>query len=191
MLDKKHVNPLTIFAALLIGLGGRSFAAETAQSVSTNQLDPWKALRPLAGKWQGTVQGEPGSGTSEREYTFTLNNRFMHVTNRSVYPRQQKNPNGETHEDIAFISYDKSLKKFVLRQFHAEGFVNQYVLDQISDDRRTFSFTTTSIENIASGWRARESYRLVSDEEFVETFSLARPGSDFTTYSETRFRRKH
>jgi hypothetical protein len=43
-------------------------------------------MRPLLGKWDGDVSGEPGTGKAEREYAFTLNNRFIHVTNKAVYP---------------------------------------------------------------------------------------------------------
>lgn len=46
------------------------------------------------------------------------------------------------------------------------------------------------IENISAGWVARETYRFLNNDEFVETFALAGPGKDFETYSETRFRRK-
>lgn len=152
--------------------------------------DPWKPLRVLIGKWSGDVQGEPGVGKAEREYSFILNDSFIHVANKSIYPPQEKNKKGETHEDIGYISYDKAAKKIVLRQFYVEGFVNHYVIDSISDDGRTLVFLTAAIENIAPGWRGRETYRLVNDDEFIETFALAEPGKEFTTYSETRFRRK-
>ena len=65
-----------------------------------------------------------------------------------------------------------------------------FALDRISDDGRTLVFVTTAIENIAPGWRARETYTFASDTEFTENFELAEPGKDFTPYSETRFRRK-
>jgi hypothetical protein len=78
----------------------------------------------------------------------------------------------------------------VLRQFHIEGFVNQFAAERISEDRRTIVFVSTAIENIAPGWRARETYRIPNDNEFVETFALAEPNHDFNTYSETHFRRK-
>ena len=88
------------------------------------------------------------------------------------------------------MSYDKAAKKLVLRQFHVEGFVNHYVLDSVSGDGRTIIFVTAAIENIAPGFRGRETYRFVSEDEFFETFALAEPGKDFATYSETHFRRK-
>src|SRR6266480_1262354 len=65
--------------------------------------NPWKPLRALIGKWEGDVNGEPGSGKAEREYEFIMNNRFMHVRNKSTYPPQEKNPKGETHEDVGFF----------------------------------------------------------------------------------------
>lgn len=154
------------------------------------KIDPWKPLRALIGKWEGDVNGEPAAGKTEREYVFVMNDRFIHVRNKSIYPPQEKNPNGETHEDLGFFSYDKALKKLMLRQFHIEGFVNQFALESVSDDSRTIVFVSTAIENIAPGWRARETYRILNNNEFVEIFALAEPGHNFMTYSETHFRRK-
>jgi hypothetical protein len=153
------------------------------------KADQWKPLRVFIGRWEGEVKGEPGTGKAEREYSFVLNERFIQIVNRSTYPPQEKNPKGEKHEDIGFFSYDKSAKKFVLRQFHIEGFVNQFNIESISEDYRTIVFGSTAIENIAPGWRARETYRILNDNEFVETFALAEPNQDFNTYSETHFRR--
>ena len=67
--------------------------------------------------------------------------------------------------------------------------MNQFNAESISKDGRTIVFVNTAIENIAPGWRARETYRILSDNEFVETFALAEPNQDFNTYSETHFRR--
>ena len=87
------------------------------------------------------------------------------------------------------FSYDRSLKKLILRQFHVEGFVNEYVLDSIAPDGKSLEFTTVRIENIAAGWRAKETFRILSPDEFVEAFSLAPPGKDFEVYSETHLKR--
>lgn len=172
----------------MIAAGSAAFGADAPTAAA--KPDPWQPLRVLLGKWEGEVKGEPGTGRAEREYAFTLNNRFIHVVNKSIYPPQEQNKKGETHEDVGYLSYDKAAKKLVLRQFHVEGFVSHYVVDSISDDGRTLVFLTTAIENIGPGWRGRETYRIISDDEFVETFALAEPGKDFATYSETRFRRK-
>jgi hypothetical protein len=107
-----------------------------------------------------------------------------------LYAPQEKNPKGEVHEDLGFFGYDKAQKKLSFRQFHVEGFVVQYSLESMSDDGSTLVFKSTAIENISPGWVARETYRFLSNDEFIETFALAGPSKEFETYSETRFRRK-
>jgi len=180
---------LTLTAITVVSLC-LSRAAQTAAPTPISPTDPWKPVRVLLGKWEGASTGQSGAGKTEREYKFTLNNRFIHVSSRSVYPPQEKNAKGETHEEVGFISFDKAAKKLIIRQFHVEGFVNQYVMERSSEGGQIFSFVTFAIENITPGWRARETYRIISDDEFIETFALAEPGKDFVTYTETRFRRK-
>jgi len=99
---------------------------ETKPAAAT---DPWR----LSASWSvrgGPSTGEPGQGTSERTYQFEFGETFIHIRNKGVYPAQPKNPKGEVHQDAGFFSYDKTRKRLVLRQFHSEGFVNQYVLDR-------------------------------------------------------------
>ena len=88
------------------------------------------------------------------------------------------------------MSFDKARKKFVLRQFHVEGFVNQYVMTSFSADGKTIVFTSESIENIPAGFRARETYKILGPDEFTEVFEIAEPGKDFEVYSEAHFKRK-
>jgi hypothetical protein len=152
--------------------------------------DVWVPFKFFVGRWEGAGSGEPGDSKVAREYRFVLGGKFLKAENKSAYEPQKENPKGEVHENLDLFSYDKNRKKFVFRQFHLEGFVNQYVLDSISPDGKFISFTTESIENIPAGWRARESYRILSDSEFVETFSLAAPGKEFETYTENRLIRK-
>ena len=156
----------------------------------TAKQDVWEPFKYFVGKWEGTGKGQPGVSKMQREYKLVLNGKFLHVQNRSVYEPQAKNPKGEVHEDWGLFSFDQSRKQFVLRQFHVEGFVSQYLLTSSSADGKTFVFTTESIENIPAGWRARETYRILSADEFVEVFELAAPGKDFELYSESRHRRK-
>jgi hypothetical protein len=168
------------------------FSAAIASGADSRPTDAvvWGPLRIFLGSWEGDVQGEPGSGKAERTYTLVLRNSFIQIQNKSIYPPQEKNPKGETHEDIGFFSVDRRQKKFVLRQFHIEGFVNQFAQESVDEKQRTLVFVSTAIENIARGWRARETYRFLSRDEFIETFALAAPGKEFATYSETHFRRK-
>ena len=149
--------------------------------------DPWVNMRFFVGRWEGTSVGESGNGTVSRTYEFVLGNKFLQVRNKSTYPPQERNPKGEVHEDWGMVSYDSARKKLVFRQFHGEGFVNQYVVQ--SQGRQEITFESEAIENTPRGYRARETYRILSPDEFVERFEVAEPGRDFQTYSETRFRR--
>jgi hypothetical protein len=160
----------------------------TAQTPTRS--DAWEPLRSLVGIWEGTGNGQPGVSKVHREYRLVLNDKFIHVQNKSTYDPQPKNPKGEVHEDWGMLSFDKGRKKFVLRQFHVEGFVNQYVMTSASADGKTIVFTSESIENIPAGYRARETYKLLGPDEFTEVFEIAEPGKDFELYSEGHFKRK-
>jgi hypothetical protein len=159
----------------------------SGQGPSPATEDPFQAIRFLLGRWEGTTEGQPGKGTVSREYSTALNARFIRVRNRSTYPPQPANAKGEVHEDEGFISFDRSRKKLVLRQFHVEGFVNQYAEDSTAPDR--LSFTSEQIENIPPGWRARETYIPRGPNAFEEVFELAEPGKAFEVYSHARFKR--
>ena len=167
-------------AALLCG----ALAAQTSI-----RPDVWEPLRFLAGTWEGDVSGQPGNGRSLREYKFVLSGKYLEVRNKSEYPIQPKNPKGEIHEDWGMISYNRSRKKLIMRQFHVEGFVNQYVGEPGAD--KSVQFVSEAIENIPAGYRARETYTVIGPDEFVERFEMADPGKEFEIYSETRFKRKN
>ena len=151
----------------------------------------WLPMKLFIGEWTGKGGGEPGIGDYERSYQWLFNGKYIEIHNKSTYPPSANYPEGEVHEDAGFISYDKARKTFVLRQFHVEGFVNQYKLDSISSDGKTLIFITESIENIPAGWKAKESYQLINDDEFEETFELAAPNENFTSYSTAKFKRKN
>src|SRR4029450_8797349 len=77
--------------------------------------DPFEPLAFLIGNWEGTSDGQPGQGTVRRAYQRALNNRFIRAHNRSEYPAQPKNTQGEIHEDEGWFSFDKARKRLVLR----------------------------------------------------------------------------
>lgn len=156
----------------------------------SKQDSVWIPITNLLGTWRGTSEGQPGKGTYERTYRLVLNKKFVEVKNKSTYAPSVDNPKGEVHEDHGFISYDKVRKTFVLRQFHIEGFVNQYTLESISEEGKKLVFLSESIENIPKGYRARETYHLINENEFIETFELAEPGKEFEVYSKATLRRQ-
>lgn len=150
--------------------------------------DKWAKVRFMLGSWEGSQAGRPGTGTVRRQYRFVLRDQFIEVRNTSTYPPQEKNPKGEVHDDLGFISYDESRKRLVFRQFHVEGFVNQYVEDPESSSG-TLVFVSEAIENIPPDWRARETYIVHAPDEFEEVFELAGPGKPFEVYSRARLKR--
>jgi hypothetical protein len=161
-----------------------------AQQPQASSADPWAGLRILEGRWDGESSGQPGKGKSTRECSFVLNGKYLEIRNKSTYPPQPSNrEKGEVHEDWGMISYDRSRKTHVFRQFHAEGFVNQYVAEPSVVPNR-IRFVSESIENIPAGYRARETWTIDGPDAFVERFELAPPGKDFVLYSETRFQRR-
>ena len=159
---------------------------QTPQATST---DPLQSVAFLVGRWEGSSEGEPGTSTLQREYSRVLNSRFIHEQNRSVYPPQEKNPKGETHEHVGMFSFDKARGRAVLRQFHVEGFVNHYVAETDAAVDGKIVFTSEAIENIPAGWRARETYTVLGPDEFEEIFELAEPGKPFALYSRARLKR--
>jgi hypothetical protein len=150
--------------------------------------DPWAPLRFMVGEWAGEASGQPGKGTVRRSYRFVLSGRYLHEQNVSTYPPQPANEKGEVHEHWSFFSYDRARRTLVLRQFHPEGFVNQFVLAPGSAGG-PYVFEGEAFENVPRGWKARETYQVVSPDEFVETFELARADGPFEIYSQNRFKR--
>lgn len=111
----------------------------------SKQDSVWLPFKNMIGKWTGTSEGQPGKGQYERSYEIVLNKKFIEVKNKSTYSPSKEHPKGEIHEDKGFISYDKARKTFVLRQFHVEGFVNQYRMESISTDGKTIVFISYSL----------------------------------------------
>lgn len=177
-----HVWLFVLLAATLSGAVVRTHAQSPAPA------DTVAPLARLVGRWTGTSEGQPGKGQVERQYQRVLGSKFIQVRNRSTYPPQEKNPNGETHEDIGFFSFDSGRRRIVFRQFHIEGFVNQYALEPSSTVDRVV-FLSESIENIPAGFRARETYVFSGSDQFEEIFEIAEPGKDFEVYSRSRLTR--
>jgi hypothetical protein len=150
--------------------------------------DIWAPLRPLVGEWEGT--GAAGKSQVEAKYTFVLKETFVEAWHRAVFVPDEKNPEGEVHEDRGFMSYDHHRKTIVYRQFHIEGFVNQYVLDSLSSDGTTFIFVSEAIENAPAGTRAREVFSFVTSDQLQTEFHVAWPDQDFQCYSRNELKRK-
>lgn len=176
------------FSALLLLLIASSAFGQSRAKASLDSA--WLPMKQFLGTWTGTGGGQPGTGRYQRTYQFVLNGNFLEIRNRSAYPPTEKNPNGEVHEDLGYLFYDKARKTFLLRQMHIEGFANDYVLDSLSSDGKTMVFLSENIVNIPKGWKAKETYRFTGTGEVEETFELAAPGKPFEVYSKVKLNRK-
>lgn len=150
---------------------------------------PFDSVRFLVGSWEGTAAGQAGEGSVKRSYEWVMDGRFIHERNVSTYPVQASNPKGEVHEHWSMISYDRARRALVLRQFHVEGFVNQYAMSAEKSTPTRLVFESEGFENFSNRWRARETYDVLGPDEFTETFELAAPGKPFEVYSRNHFRR--
>ena len=149
---------------------------------SSDSKDQWEIFCYFLGDWTGTGTGVPGISSTERSYRLTLSDQFIEIKSRSVYEPQEKNPSGEVHDEFGMISYDKTRSTYVIREFHVEGYVNQYVLESSTIDNTKLVFVTEAIENIPPGWRARTALEILSEDSFRETFELSGPDKGWTCY---------
>jgi len=180
-MTRSPIRFIPAFVLLVSAIG--LTAASSQEPPAAAPADAWAPFRAFVGTWKGAGEGSPGQGTGEQTFAFILRGTYLQVRNKAVYPPQEKNAKGEVHEDMGVFSYDKARKTYVLRQFHVEGFVNQYVLEAPPAEGRPFVFVTESIENIPAGFRARLTYKFLDADTFEQTFDLAEPGQEFTCYS--------
>jgi len=170
---------------LIVALLPAMLSAQTGE-----RQDVWAPLKFFVGAWEGTAASRSGSGTAEREYRFILDGAFLQAESRHVYEASMQSPDGQTHEGLELFSYDRVRETLVMRQFHSEGFVNQYLLDSLSADSTTIVFASEHLENVPPGWRAKEQFEIINGNEFIEFFKLAPPGGEFEVYWETHLKRK-
>ena len=161
-----------------------------AVAQTEQESDLWQPLRFLVGSWQGKGEGMSGHSDVNQDFEFVLDGQFLRMQTRSVFEPQEKNPKGEIHEDLAFFSYDKIRETFVLRAFYVEGFVNTYLLSDISDDGTVLTFETEAVENAPPGTEAKLVFKKIKDVEIEGSFLVAFPGQEFGCFSTNRLKRK-
>jgi len=135
----------------------------------------------LLGEWTGSGSGFGNdSSTVESFFKPVMNDKFIEFKNESWFSSTSDNPEGEHHIDRGFISFDKARKLIVLRQFHIEGYINQYVLiDSLSNDSMLI-FESESIENFVPGGKARWTIKKISENQIETIFDVAFPDSDYS-----------
>lgn len=119
-----------------------------------------------------------------------MNKQFIQVKHRSVFEPTEKEPEGEIHEDVGIISFDKGRKVYVFRQYHIEGFYNEYVLNESLSNEKTIVFETEKIENFVPGGRARFTINVKSDSEIETLFDVGFPGKEMSCFGKNQLRKK-
>ena len=156
-----------------------------------DNVDIWQPLRYFIGRWEGYGSGKAGYGKGVREYRLVLNDQYLYYNERTVFKPQKGNPAGELHEEWTLFSYDHSKKKYIIRQFNSEGFINELVMKTMSPDTTTFIFISEQMENLPQGFRGRLTYIIQNENEFTEKFELAPPGGDFQPFINNYWKRKN
>ncbi len=170
---------------ILILLLPALFSAQTDQ-----KKDVWQSLKVLEGIWEGQGDGMSGISQVTQEYKFILKGKFLQMKTSSIFEPQEKNPRGEHHEDMAVFSYDQNRKKFILRSFYIEGFVIQYLLDDMGEEEKTLTFVSENVENGPPGTKARLVFKFTKDDEMEQSFFVAFSGSEFSCFVVNNLKRK-
>ena len=138
-------------------------------------------LNFLVGEWEGTGRGFGNeSSVVESSFKLVMDGKYIEVKNESEFEPTEKNPEGEHHIDRGFISYDKGRNATVLRQFHNEGYVTQYTLNDSLSNDSLLVFETEIIENFIPGGKARWTIRKISESRIETIFDLSFPEKDYT-----------
>ncbi|MBU1096966.1 MAG: hypothetical protein KKB34_10830 [Bacteroidetes bacterium] len=153
------------------------------------QENIWPQFEYFIGKWEGKETGKAGEGKGERTYKFLFDGTFIYIENVSKFEPQENNTSGEIHKDWGFISFDRVNNQYKLREFHSEGFINKYFLDNSQTASDTLVFISEEIENVPEGLRARINIIKIDENNFTETFELAKPGKEFTEYLKNYWKR--
>lgn len=165
--------------------------ASSAIGQETKHIDQWKPFRVLIGEWVGTTDsaadGKPNATCS---FKFALGNSCIEMRARVEGTAQPGKPGTKPHEELSILTYDRSRRLYVLRQFHSEGLSQRFVHDGIPGDGGSFVFVSEAIENVPEGWRMRATYRIKDGDKFEVTLDRAPPGKDFKTYRRIEYHRK-
>lgn len=164
--------------------------AAVASARQPRQAEVWKPLTFFLGKWEGGGDGRGGRCFVQMEFRFLLQKTYMEVKSTYVYEPSKEKPQGEIHEDLGIISFDRARQRFVLHQFHVEDYADYLLLEDRPTDSKTFVFVTERIVNLPGGFRSRMTYRILDNDELEIDWEVAGPGADFLIHSRSRLKRK-
>ena len=150
----------------------------------------FQQLEFLIGEWSGRGSGFGNeSSTINSFFKPDMIGKYIEFKNESWFEPTSNNPEGEHHIDRGFISLDKERDLFVIRQFHIEGYVIQYILvDSLSNDT-VLVFESESIENFVPGGEARWTITTISENQIETIFDVAFPNSDYSCMGVNKLRK--
>lgn len=160
-------------------------------SVSLQAQNPLEKLEALIGKWEGTGEGFGNSkSTIFAEYNWLMDRQYIEVKHHSEFTPTAQNSKGEIHYDWGIISFNKERSVIVFRQYHSEGFFNEYVLSKAESNDSTLVFETERIENFVPGGRARFTVRLKAANEIETVFDVGFPGKELACFGTNQLTKK-
>ena len=161
-----------------------------SQSICFGQNSNFQQLDFLLGEWSGRGSGFGNdSSTINSFFKPDMIGKYIEFKNESWFKPTSNNPEGEHHIDRGFISLDKERDLFVIRQFHIEGYVIQYILvDSLSNDT-VLVFESESIENFVPGGEARWTITTISENQIETIFDVAFPNSDYSCMGVNKLRK--
>jgi len=171
----------------LMSLSVCAFLSAAASVAAEPPKDGLAELRWMEGEWRGIGEGDPGTSGSERHADSYLGGKYIRMSGRSVYPKQEKNPKGEVHAQLNLWSFDRARSAIVMREFDTLGFVGTYVLDKGASAPDRWVLVAEALENVPNGWKARYVVTRKSADEYHEMLELDPGGKGFKPYVTNRF----
>lgn len=155
----------------------------TLLSLNVHAQNPLENFEQLIGNWKGTGTGF-GNAQSEvsASYKWLMNKQYIEVKHHSEFEPTDQNLEGEIHDDQGIISFDKDRKVVVFRQYHNEGFFNEYVLNDSLSSPSSFIFETERIENFVPGGRAQFTIRVLDKNKIQTVFDVGFPGREMACF---------
>ncbi len=174
---------------IFLVLVGCTVFQSVAQTMSNQAQDQTNYIGVIAGYLSGSWKSNPdaciGIGEANKVNKVVLDSNFFLMETKATFDVEENN----RHEDKKFISYNKLTDKLILREFHSEGFVNEYEVDSMSTDLKYIVFLSRALENMPDGWKARMTIQIIDDGNYREQFDMARPGEPFRQYVVAAWRR--
>ena len=158
---------------------------------SVHAQNPLERFENLIGSWEGKGTGF-GNSKSEisAEYSWLMNKQFIELKHHSEFEPTEQNSEGEIHDDFGIVSYDKARKVVVFRQYHNEGFFNEYILNDSISTSTKLVFETERIENFVPGGRAQFTINILGDKEIQTVFDVGFPGREMACFGTNNLHKK-